>query len=404
MTETQLANKTNKSLPKGWRWVKLSDVCKQDRRIVEPNTAEAGALTYYSLEHIESMTGRILRAPNEEVEDEGKSTTFRFDERHVLYGKLRPYLNKVALPESKGRCTTEIIPLISTNDIDRGFLAWVLRRSQTVDFAMQGKTGSRMPRADMDNLLNLTIPLPPLNEQKHIEEILREQMASVEKARASAETRLETVKTLPAAFLRQVFPQPGQSLPTDWCWVKLGEVCQFIGGSQPSKGNFKYEPISGYVRLVQIQDFRLSGVAVFIPKEMAARCFDTSDVMIGRYGPPVFQILRGLSGAYNVALMKAVPFECLDRNFLYYLLQWPTIQRDVVGQSQRSAGQSGVQKEYLERYPVPLPPINEQRTIAKTIDDQMRAAEKARTAAEEELKIINAIPAALLRRAFSGEI
>ncbi|MDD5673922.1 MAG: restriction endonuclease subunit S [Chitinivibrionales bacterium] len=173
---------------------------------------------------------------------------------------------------------------------------------------------------------------------------------------------------------------------------------------QPPKGNFKYEPAPGYIRLVQIQDFRLSDVAVYIPEQMAIRTFEIDDVMIGRYGPPVFQILRGLSGAYNVALMKTAPSENLDKNFLYFLLQWPNIQRDVVAQSQRSAGQSGVQKEYLEKYVIPLPPFRQQQRIAAQLNQQMAVVQNIRAAAEEELNMINAMPATLLRQAFNGEI
>ncbi len=195
----------NETLPDGWRWVKLGDVCRQDRQIVESFSSEAGALAYYSLEHIEAETGRILKSPLERVEDEGKSTTFRFDERHVLYGKLRPYLNKVALPDAPGRCTTEMIPLLPLDDVDREFLAWLLRRRETVDFAMQDKTGSRMPRADMGSFLQMHVPLPPLSEQRRIAGLLREQMAAVEKARAAAEEELNTINALPAALLRRAF-------------------------------------------------------------------------------------------------------------------------------------------------------------------------------------------------------
>ena len=109
-------------------------------------------------------------------------------------------------------------------------------------------------------------------------------------------------------------------LPQGWKWVKLGDVCSFEGGSQPEKSFFKYQPLPDYIRLVQIQDFRLSHVSVYIPKKYAKRTFNEDDVMIGRYGPPVFQILRGLSGAYNVALMKAVPKNDLSKDYLFYLL------------------------------------------------------------------------------------
>jgi type I restriction enzyme, S subunit len=194
-----------RKLPKGWRWVKLGEVCAQDRQIVEARSAEATRLPYISLEHVESCSGRILRELSAPVEDEGISTTFRFSREHVLYGKLRPYLNKVALPEFEGRCTTEIIPLAPSNEVTRDFLALLLRRDETVEHAMQGKTGSRMPRADMDQLLSIEIPLPPLAEQKRIAAILNEQMAAVERARKAAEEELETINRLPAALLRRAF-------------------------------------------------------------------------------------------------------------------------------------------------------------------------------------------------------
>ncbi len=192
-------------LPPGWRWVKLGEVCEEERQIIEGRSCDAEALPYLSLEHIESNTGRILRQPYGSIEDEGVSTTFRFTPCHVLYGKLRPYLNKVALPEFEGRCTTEIIPLRHNPNITREFLALILRRRETVEYAMQGKTGSRMPRADMGHLFALQIPLPPPPEQQRIVAILREQMAAVEKARKAAQEELETISALPAALLRRAF-------------------------------------------------------------------------------------------------------------------------------------------------------------------------------------------------------
>ena len=167
MSRSELGN-----LPEGWRWVRLGDVCQQDRKIIEASSEEAKKLLYLSLEYIESQTGKILRNPESSIEDEGKSTTFAFDSRHILYGKLRPYLNKVALPNFEGRCTTEAIPLLPDSRTDRHFIAWILRRKETVDAAMKDKTGSRMPRTNMDVLLNLEIPLPPLPEQKRIAAIL----------------------------------------------------------------------------------------------------------------------------------------------------------------------------------------------------------------------------------------
>ena len=101
-------------------------------------------------------------------------------------------------------------------------------------------------------------------------------------------------------------------------YMPMGEVCNFIGGSQPPKEEFVYEPLPGYIRLIQIQDYKSDKKKTFIPKSKARRFCTKEDVMIGRYGPPIFQILRGLEGAYNVALMKAAPKDekVLDREYL----------------------------------------------------------------------------------------
>jgi len=105
-----------------------------------------------------------------------------------------------------------------------------------------------------------------------------------------------------------------------WKRFSLGEVCRFQGGSQPPKLTFISKTQNGYVRLIQIRDYKSDNNIVYIPKEKAKRLCKNDDVMIGRYGPPVFQILRGLEGAYNVALMKAMPDETvLTKDFLYHL-------------------------------------------------------------------------------------
>ncbi len=148
-------------LPPGWRWARLDTVCMQDRQTIVPGSDLYTTRPYLSLEHVESNTGRILREPAEVIADEGQSTTFAFDSRHILYGKLCPYLNKVALPDFAGRCTTELIPLLPQGT-DREFLAWILRRQETVETAMHEKTGSRMPRTDMNDLFDMAIPIPPL--------------------------------------------------------------------------------------------------------------------------------------------------------------------------------------------------------------------------------------------------
>lgn len=110
-------------------------------------------------------------------------------------------------------------------------------------------------------------------------------------------------------------------IPSTWSFAKFGDVIEIVGGSQPPKSEFMEKPEGECVRLIQIRDYKSDNNIVYIPKDKAKRFVTKDEVMIGRYGPPIFQILRGLEGAYNVALMKAKPRdEIFSNDYLYKYL------------------------------------------------------------------------------------
>ena len=71
---------------------------------------------------------------------------------------------------------------------------------------------------------------------------------------------------------------------------KIGDICTFEGGSQPPRSTFVFEPREGYVRLIQIRDYKTDEYITYIPQKLARKFCRTDDIMIGRYGPPIFQI------------------------------------------------------------------------------------------------------------------
>ena len=189
--------------PDGWVWHKLTDIAAEEKIVISPDTTEAANRPYLGLEQVEAQTGKILNYETNSVE--GKSNTFAFNQEHVLYGKLRPYLNKVALPDRKGRCSTEIIPLRPIN-VDREYLALLLRTNNIVDAVMAEKTGSRMPRADMNVLLNVEVSVPDtIEKQRQIAARLKAQLAEVDKTRQAAEAQREDLAALPKRLLAQAF-------------------------------------------------------------------------------------------------------------------------------------------------------------------------------------------------------
>ncbi len=164
-------------------------------------------------------------------------------------------------------------------------------------------------------------------------------------------------------------------LPNKWKDYTFGDIVKFSGGAQPPRNTFKFESQKGYIRLIQTRDYKSSKYITYIPEELARKKCEKDDIMIGRYGPPIFQILRGLEGAYNVALIKAVADEQqLNKEYLFYYISQYNVWAFVENLSQRSGGQTGVDLEKLREYPFPLPPLEEQRKIVqilKTVDDKI---------------------------------
>ncbi len=137
--------------------------------------------------------------------------------------------------------------------------------------------------------------------------------------------------------------------------LRIEDVCDFVGGSQPPKSGFINTPKDGYVRLIQIRDYKTDAFPTYIPTNSTKKFCDANDIMIGRYGPPIFQICRGLTGAYNVALLKAKPKKCIDREYLYYFLKQDALFQYVDKLSARTGGQTGVDLVSLNKYPIRLP-------------------------------------------------
>ena len=255
--------------------------------------------------------------------------------------------------------------------------------------------GGAQPNISQAIIKDLAIPLPPLTEQIRIAAIL-DQADALRVRRREALAQLDN---LTQAIFIEMFGDPADN-PKGFTKKKLGELIKFEGGSQPPASVFSSEPSPENIRLIQIRDFKSDRFKTFIPRRLARRFLEEDDVMIGRYGPPVFQILKGLSGSYNVALIKAVPRENLTKKFVYYLLQEQKLHNFVVANSERTAGQSGVNLELLEKYMAYLPPLQLQQDFSKRVD----MVDRLKEASQKSLTELDSLFASLQHRAFRGEL
>ena len=272
--------------------------------------------------------------------------------------------------------------------------------------AMSFSTGDGRFNLNLKDFVNSLIPIPPLKEQKKIAEILSSVDAAIEKTEQVIAKTEEVKKGLIQQLLTKgightEFKQTEiGEIPIEWSVKRIKDLVSFSGGAQPPRKEFVFEPREGYIRLIQIRDYKNDKYATYIPKELAKKLCDATDIMIGRYGPPIFQILRGIEGAYNVALIKAIPDEIyLNKDYLYYFLQRQDLFNLIDHLSQRSSGQTGIDMEALNNFGFPLPQLEEQIEIVKII----RNIENKIHTEKIKYSKLNAVKTGLMQHLLTGK-
>lgn len=146
---------------------------------------------YVGMANIESHTGIYI----ESVEDKGQGDCNIFKKGDVLFGKLRPYLNKVYFAEFEGGCSTEFIVLNSkdSNKISNRFLSIFLMLDCVVRQTKHLMTGNTLPRLQTSDIENLLIPLPPLSTQQHIIDLMDKAYKAKQEKENKAKELLDSI-------------------------------------------------------------------------------------------------------------------------------------------------------------------------------------------------------------------
>lgn len=381
------------------QYVRLGDVCGYDKR-----QGTHSGLPYLGLEHIESGSGRFdLSLSNPDA----KSLTFRFSSKHVLYGRLRPYLKKVALPETDGRCSTEIFPILPGNSLDRRFLAyWLLSDEATVKINATC-TGARMPRADMEAVLDLPLFVPDLKEQHRIVALLDEAFAGIATAKANAEKSLRRASEI---FERRVEIEFLEG-KAGWRRKRLKELCDKI-----TDGTH------------QTPEYFDSGVVFLSSRNVTTGTIDWDNVkfiderqhneMHKRVSPRRGDILLAKNGTTGVAAIvdRDVVFDIyvslalirslgeVSSEFLLYFLNSPVAKAQF---NSRLKG-VGVPNLHLQEIREVMVSYPEDRVQQAIVVDELNAfrAEVSylQSLYTRKLAALDELKQSLLQRAFSGEL
>ena len=153
-------------IPEEWNVKELYQVSELRKETIEP--MKKMSEHYVGLENISSGQLRIFSYVDV---TNLKSSKFKFKKGDILYGKLRPYLDKVALAETDGVCSTDIIPILSKN-LNARFLAYMLHSDLFLQFVKSTISGTNHPRTAWKQMSHFLLPFPSVSEQQKITEIL----------------------------------------------------------------------------------------------------------------------------------------------------------------------------------------------------------------------------------------
>ena len=388
-----------------WPTGALDSIAILDRQSIHPSQAEA-ATPYLGLEHLDGDGGiNCIQT----VGSAGlKSNKFQFSDRHVLFGKLRPYLRKIARPEFSGVCSTDIVPILPKDGVSRDYLFYFLRTPDTVNLATRRCSGANLPRLSPKQLASFQIPLPPLPEQKRIARILD----AADALRAKRREALAQLDTLLQSTFLDMFGDP-VSNPMGWEVKPLNELL----GEKSTNG--AYYPKDAYssvgTRMVHMANAFYGVVNPNEVKRVDAPLADIekygllpTDILVSRRSlnykgsakpclipetdePLIFEssLIRVRPDRERVLTIYLFHYLLNDRARAKYV--FPLVTRSTI---------SGISQSNLMKVKVVLPPLDLQLRFAAVVEsiEQQKARQRA------HLAELDTLFASLQSRAFRGDL
>ena len=183
-------------LPPGWAWARLGDIVMVRGEKIRPD--RSNGLPFIGMDDV--LPGS-LKVNSHGWFREMKSTGNAVEPGDILYGRLRPYLNKVAIADARAAASAEFIVLNARAGIDARYVQFALHAKRFVNFATRDTSGDR-PRIDFDKISKFEIPVPPAAEQQRIAARIDELFAEIDAGEAALERARDGLSTWRRALLK----------------------------------------------------------------------------------------------------------------------------------------------------------------------------------------------------------
>jgi len=392
-------------LPKSWREVRLGDIFHRVEAKVDPQQAIALTHFYVGLEHIESHTGRLLR----EAEDITDSTDIMsiktaFQKGDLLYGKLRPNLNKVHLADQNGICSTDIWALRASAELNPEFGLHFLRSPAIHVRASQLAAGANLPRVSAASFDRISFPLPTLPEQQRIVDVLR-QAEAVAKAKQSISEKIDhLVRTAYWEYFGDWYNADGLRDPV--------RISDHVADSQYGVSEAMEE--TGAQAVLRMNSITTSGwlnltdlkYASLSKKDVEATALINGDLLFNRTNSKELvgkcAIWRDAKGPFSFAsyLVRLRLKPDMLPEYLWATLNSAYGKYRLMNSAKQAVSMANVSPTDLGRITVPLPPLALQEKFARLINE----IEALRVEMLSKLTTFDELQTLVTQQALLGEI
>lgn len=402
-------------VPRNWCWVRLELLLRSSKEKTE-EFSDAD-LKYVGLEHMQKDGGIVAYDSAERV----KSLKNVFHPQQILYGKLRPYLNKHDIATFDGVCSTDILVFNATSVTIPKFVNFFLDQDTFIEYAVSNSKGINLPRVSESVVLDAKCPLPPIYEQHRIVDRIESLFAKLDEAKQKAQDALDSFETRKAAILHRAFTG---ELTAQWrkehgvgmeSWEARTSTQLFEYVTSGSRGWAKYYADNGdiFVRMGNLNhgtiELDLSDIQyVNLPGQTEGQRtkLQKNDILISITADiGMVGIVREMEqNAYiNQHIALARPTAKDNAEFLaWYLISDVGLQQ--MRNKQRGATKIGLGLDDIRSLELLIPTREEQDEVVYILDNLLANEQQAKEVAEGVLEQIDLIKKAILARAFRGEL
>ena len=379
------------AMPDEWDDQRIEDACNQRKEIIQP--FGKGEHKFVGLEHIKS--GEI-RIHSYQLDTDIKSSKFKFYRGDILYGKLRPYLDKAAVADFEGICSTDLLVLTTKNNKALAeFLIYLIHSNQFIQNSISATSGTNHPRTSWKEISKFKFGLPPLLEQHRIAEVLGTVDNAIQKVGGAIESTERLKKGLMQRLLTKGIGHEKFKV------VTIDEICKVRRGASPRPiGDPSYFSNNGrgWIRISDVTSTYkyIRRTSQYLSKKGEERSVKVNpgDLIMSICATIGKPIILGIEACIDDGF---VWFSELSNDvnveYFFYALQ----KNEFTFSSKRQTGTQGnINTTLVGKTLIPLPPLPEQRRIAEILSAVDRKLELERMRKEKLERVKNGLMNELL--------